>query len=80
MHELAIAENIVALANEAAAGRRVLKVTVEIGAQTCVSAEALAFSFDLVAEATAVEGAELAIRPVAGDALSVKSIEVEESA
>jgi hydrogenase nickel incorporation protein HypA/HybF len=78
MHELAVARNIVEVAEEAAAGRPVLKVTVEIGTETQVSAEALAFSFDVVAAGTVVAGAELEIRDVAGDRLNITSLEVEE--
>ncbi|HEX3917333.1 MAG TPA: hydrogenase maturation nickel metallochaperone HypA [Caulobacteraceae bacterium] len=80
MHELAIAEAIVDRVAETAAGRRVVRVTVEIGDQTCVSCEALAFSFGLVAEGTGVHGAELVTRLVPGDALNVKSLEIEEAA
>lgn len=80
MHELAIAQSIAAKADETAGGRRVTRITVEIGARSCVSGEALAFSFALVAEGTAAEGAELEIRPVAGDALTLKSLELEGAA
>jgi hydrogenase nickel incorporation protein HypA/HybF len=80
MHELAVAEGIVSLVEEAAAGRFVFKVTVEVGDQSCVSREALAFSFSLVAEGTLADGAELEIRPTPGDELNIKSIEVEEKA
>ncbi|CAN2536646.1 Hydrogenase+maturation+factor+metallochaperone+HypA [Methylocapsa aurea] len=80
MHELAIAESVAEMVDEVAAGRRVLRVTIEIGALTCVSGEALAFSFALVADGTAAQGAELDIRPVAGDALNLKSMEIEGSA
>jgi hydrogenase nickel incorporation protein HypA/HybF len=80
MHELAVAESIVSMVDEAAAGRRVRKVTLEIGAGSCVSPEALAFGFGLVAEGTAAQGAELVIVPTAGDALNLKSMEVEEAA
>lgn len=78
MHELAIAQSIVEMADETAAGRRVCKITIEVGALTCVSKEALEFSFGLVAEGTGAEGAWLDIRAVAGDALNVKSLELEE--
>jgi len=77
MHELAVAQSIVDKVSETAAGRRVLKVTLEIGATSCVSADAIAFSFDLVAEGTVAQGAMLDIRPVAGEALNLKSMEIE---
>jgi len=66
----------VEMIGETAMGRRVMKVTVEIGSLSCVSREALAFSFAIVAEGTAVEGAELELRDVDGEVLIVKSMEV----
>lgn len=80
MHELAIAQNIVEKAAETAAGRKVRRITVEIGHDSCVSGEALTFSFGLVAEGTAAEGAMLDIRAVPGAALNLKNMEVEEAA
>ncbi|HEX4534518.1 MAG TPA: hydrogenase maturation nickel metallochaperone HypA [Rhizomicrobium sp.] len=80
MHELAVAQSIVGMVDETAAGRRVRKITIEIGALTCVSREALTFSFSLVAEGTAAEGAELNIVATDGDALNVRNMEVEEAA
>jgi len=77
MHELAIVESIMELVENAAAGQKILKVTVEVGLLTCVSPEALSFGFSLLAEGTIAHGAEFDIRRVAGDQLSVKSIEVE---
>ncbi len=61
MHELAIAESIVRIAGDHAAGRPVARIEVVVGHLRQVVPSALAFSFDLVAEGTAVEGAELAI-------------------
>jgi hydrogenase nickel incorporation protein HypA/HybF len=80
MHELAVAQSIVEKVDHTAAGRKVRRVIVEIGRQSCVSGEALSFSFDLAAAGTAVEGALLEIRPLPGQALNLKSIEVEEAA
>ncbi len=61
MHELAIAQGIVELASEAAKGKRVRSVNVEIGAASGVLPEAVTFSFELVAEGTCVQGAFLNI-------------------
>jgi hydrogenase nickel incorporation protein HypA/HybF len=61
MHELALAEAILAIAEENARGRRVARVELEIGRLRQVVPDALAFSFELVAQGTAAEGAELAI-------------------
>jgi hydrogenase nickel incorporation protein HypA/HybF len=80
MHELAVAQNIVEKVDETAAGRRIRRVIVEIGCDSCVSAEALAFSFGLAAEGTGAQGAVLEIRAVPGAALNVKGMEVEEAA
>jgi hydrogenase nickel incorporation protein HypA/HybF len=79
MHELAVAESLVSIIEETAAGRRVVKVTLEVGKLTCVSVEALSFSFDLAAEGTAAHGAELKVRRTPGDALNLKSMELEET-
>jgi Zn finger protein HypA/HybF involved in hydrogenase expression len=51
MHELAITRNIVAIVGEAARGRRVTRVTLEIGKLSGVMADAVAFCFDMVAAA-----------------------------
>ena len=62
MHELGITRNIVSIVSEAAEGRPVRRVTLEIGKLSGVMAEAIAFCFDVVAEGTPLEGAELDIR------------------
>jgi hydrogenase nickel incorporation protein HypA/HybF len=68
MHELSIAESIVELATRHAAGRRVVKVEVKVGHLRQVVPDSLAFAFTLVAQGTALDGAELAIEhvPAAG--------------
>ena len=77
MHELAIAESLASMIAETAAGRRVIRVTLEIGDLSCVSPEALSFSFGLVTEDTSARGATLDIRRTPGDALNLKSMELE---
>jgi hydrogenase nickel incorporation protein HypA/HybF len=79
MHELGITRNIVAIAGEAARGRRVLRITLEVGALAGVAAEALAFCFDVVAQGTAVEGAVLDIVSRTGTELLIKTLELEEA-
>jgi hydrogenase nickel incorporation protein HypA/HybF len=69
MHELGIARNIVGIVSEAAGGRPVTRVTLEVGALSGVLAEAIAFCFDVAAEGTPVEGAALNIIRVEGRAL-----------
>jgi hydrogenase nickel incorporation protein HypA/HybF len=68
MHELGISRNIVAIVGEAANGRRVRRVTLEIGKLSGVMSDAIAFSFDLAAQGTAVQGAVLEIREIDGRA------------
>ena len=64
MHELSIAEAIVRIADGHAAGRQVLKVELRVGHLRQVVPSALAFAFELVAEGTAVAGAELVMEEV----------------
>lgn len=64
MHELAIAEAIVRIAADHARGRRVHAVHVAAGHLRQVVPGALALAFELVAEGTPVEGAELELREV----------------
>ena len=59
MHELALARSIVAIAEEAANGRRVRRVTVEVGALSGVMPQALSFCFDAVVMDSAINGATL---------------------
>ena len=64
MHELSIAESIVAIADRHAAGRKVMKVEVRVGHLRQVVPSALEFAFELVSQGTAVEGAELELQEV----------------
>ena len=64
MHELSIAESVVQVASRHAEGRRVTKVYLKVGHLRQVVPSALAFSFELVAEGTPAEGAELEIQEV----------------
>jgi hydrogenase nickel incorporation protein HypA/HybF len=64
MHELAIAQAVIAIAGEHAAGRRVNAVYVKVGRLRGVVPAALEFSFALAAEGTPAEGARLEIEAV----------------
>ena len=64
MHELAIAEAVIAIADEHSRGRTVRAVYVKVGHLRQVVPSALEFAFELVAQGTPVEGAELRIRAV----------------
>jgi hydrogenase nickel incorporation protein HypA/HybF len=68
MHELGIARNIVAIVGEAAGGRRVRRVMLEVGKLSGVVSEAVLFCFDAVTQGTALEGATLDIREIDGRA------------
>ncbi len=68
MHELAIATAVVDACAERAAGARVLRVCVEIGQLSAVLPDALRFCFEVCAQDTAIEGAELEITEVPGRA------------
>ncbi|HYD58154.1 MAG TPA: hydrogenase maturation nickel metallochaperone HypA [Burkholderiales bacterium] len=78
MHELGISRNIVAIAGEAAAGRPIRRITLEIGRLSGVMPHALEFCFDLAAEGTPAARAVLEIRETAGDELNIKSIDLED--
>jgi len=64
MHELSIAEALVAIAARHAAGRRVTVVEVKVGHLRQVVPSALEFAFELVAEGSPVEGARLELKGI----------------
>ncbi|HWT22578.1 MAG TPA: hydrogenase maturation nickel metallochaperone HypA [Solirubrobacteraceae bacterium] len=64
MHELSIAESVVRIAERHADGRPVAKVELKVGHLRQVVPPALTFAFELVAQGTCLEGAELAIEEV----------------
>ena len=68
MHELALTQSIVESVAEHAQGRRVRRVTLEIGRLAGVELDPLRFCFDLATEGTTLEGATLDIREIAGRA------------
>jgi hydrogenase nickel incorporation protein HypA/HybF len=64
MHELAIASSVVEIACRHAGDRRVARVELRVGHLRQVVPDALTFSFELVAQGTVVEGADLVIQSV----------------
>ncbi|MFI5778462.1 hydrogenase maturation nickel metallochaperone HypA [Nocardia sp. NPDC051570] len=66
MHEMAITRSVIDAVCEHAAGRRVHGITLEVGVLCAVVPEAMSFCFELVAEGTVAEGANLEIRTVPG--------------
>ncbi len=65
MHEMAITQSVVDAVCEHAAGRRVHRVTLEVGALCAVVPDAMEFCFGLATEGTVADGATLdvALRP-----------------
>ena len=69
MHELSLTQNIVDLANEHAEredAKKILSITLEIGALSGVVAEAVEFAFDICCKGTLAEGANLQICHING--------------
>jgi len=68
MHELGVTQNIVAIVGEAAKGRRVTRVTLEVGKLSGVMGDAIAFCFDVIAKDAGLDGATLEILEIDGRA------------
>lgn len=68
MHEMALTQDLVSLIAEHCAGRRVTRVVLEVGKLSAVVPDAFRFCFELCAEGTPAEGAELEIVELAGRA------------
>jgi hydrogenase nickel incorporation protein HypA/HybF len=64
MHELSIAEAVVAIVERHAGERTVRRVELRVGHLRQVVPSALEFAFELLADGTALEGAELVIEEV----------------
>lgn len=69
MHELSITRNIVSIAAEHAAGRRVDALRVAVGKLTGIEVASVRFCFDLCAEGTLLSGARLEIEEIPGRAV-----------
>ncbi|MBP2320045.1 hydrogenase nickel incorporation protein HypA/HybF [Kibdelosporangium banguiense] len=66
MHELSITQSIVSDIAEKLGDTRVTKVTLLIGRLSGVVVDSIRFCFDLVAEGTTLEGAELVVHEPLG--------------
>jgi hydrogenase nickel incorporation protein HypA/HybF len=64
MHELSLIQGVVEICEQHSDGRRVLEVTLEIGALSGVVPEALEFCFEAAVKDTLLEGAKLTINRV----------------
>lgn len=76
MHEMGLAEGILAVCLPIAGDRPVVRVVVSVGEEQAVSADSLAFSFELIADGTSATGALLEVRIVSGGRVLVDEIEV----
>jgi hydrogenase nickel incorporation protein HypA/HybF len=65
MHELSLVTGVVDICEQHAGGRRVLAVTLAIGALSGVVPEALEFCFEAATHGTPLEGARLEIERIA---------------
>jgi hydrogenase nickel incorporation protein HypA/HybF len=68
MHELAITQEVIAIASDRAGGARIVRIVLEIGKLSAVLPDAVRFCFDLCSEGTAAESAALEIIEVPGKA------------
>jgi hydrogenase nickel incorporation protein HypA/HybF len=68
MHELGIAQEIVAIVAAHARDSKVTRVVLEIGRHAMILPDAIRFCFDLCSEGTVAEGAQLEIREIPGRA------------
>lgn len=69
MHEISLLESVLEIVETQARQQnftQVKKISLEIGALSCVAAEALRFGFDVVMKGTLAENAELTIIEIAG--------------
>jgi len=80
VHELSITRNVVAIVTERAQGQRVTRVRLEIGRLSAVVPDSIRFCFDICAQGTPLEGAELEIVESAGQELLIKEMELQECA
>jgi hydrogenase nickel incorporation protein HypA/HybF len=68
MHELSIAVQVVQSAEKAVPlshkGRKVLKITLDVGKMAGVMVHSLRFCFEIAARGTALEGSELVVREI----------------
>jgi hydrogenase nickel incorporation protein HypA/HybF len=80
VHELSITRNVVAIVSERAVGQRMTRVRLEIGRLSAVVPDSIRFCFDICAQGTPLEGAELEIVESAGQELLIKEMELEQCA
>jgi hydrogenase nickel incorporation protein HypA/HybF len=77
VHEVGLCESLLEAVERRANGRRVLGVKFRVGEDHRVVDEALAQAFEMLAEGTVAEGAQVELEVVPGDELMLESIRVE---
>lgn len=76
MHEVALAQGILDVVLDVAAGRQVQTVRVRAGELLAVSEDSLQFCFELVAQDTPAAAARLQVELTPDDALQVDGVEL----
>lgn len=74
MHEMGLAQGIVAVVEDVAATRPVERITVRVGAALAVAGDSLEFNFRLLTEGSPMESTVLDVAHVAGDGIRVDEI------
>ena len=74
MHEMGLAQAIVAVVEDAAGERAVERISVHVGAAQAVVGDSLEFNFRLLTEETPMQSTVLAVTHVAGDGIRVDEI------
>jgi Zn finger protein HypA/HybF involved in hydrogenase expression len=78
MHEVAIAQGILDVVLDVAAGHEVRTVRVRAGELQAVTEDSLQFCFEMVAQDTPAAAARLDLESVPGDELSIQAIELDD--
>ena len=74
MHEMGLAEGIVAVIEDVAGDRPVERVSVRVGSAQAVVGDSLEFNFKVLTEGTPLESVVLDVTHVAGDGIHVEEI------
>lgn len=74
MHEMGLAQGIVAVVEDVAGDRAVERISVRVGAAQAVIGDSLEFNFALVTQGTPLQSAVLDVAHVAGDGIHVDEI------
>ena len=74
MHEMGLAEGIVAVVEDAAGDQPVERINVRVGTAQAVVGDSLEFNFRLLTEGTPLQSTVLDVTHVAGDGIRVDEI------